>query len=103
MVDDRGRTDAAGGQALQFVARGNLEARIADLDITDPTAVVGCSSAPVKRVRRAFDVLLAVSRTADRAAQAIANRRTAEPDDAAPQALAGNRSCRTEERRVGKE
>jgi hypothetical protein len=64
MVDRRVGTDAAHGQALQLVARSDLDAGIADLHELQRAAVVVGGGAAVERARRAFDDVLAIGRAA---------------------------------------
>src|SRR3546814_11323984 len=84
IVDGRAGADARQSDAVQLIARRNLEARIADLHVADAAAIVVGRGAAEKGVARSdFDRTLTADAADGDIADAVADR--------------------SEERRVGKE
>src|SRR3546814_1700380 len=75
IVDGRAGADARQSDAVQLIARRNLEARIADLQVADAAAIVVGRGAAAKGVgRSAFDRSLTAEAADGDVADAVADR-----------------------------
>src|SRR5690606_17828012 len=92
VLDNRRRAYAAEGQTVEVVAscsRSQERARIADLEVRQTAAIVGCGGAAIERLRArrdrdAFNRVLTRRPTLRDRGVAATDRRTAEHDETGP-------------------